>query len=99
MKAHPEKIVVNMIFDNDELHKGLILPKGVSEKPKGLVGVVELVGDDVKHIKVGDIVIAPIVIGMPYKLGDSIYKIMPAKDVLLIFDSSEMETVKGFKPL
>lgn len=86
MKFKPLKDRVFVVYSEEESQTkgGLYIPDVAKEKPQR--GKVERIGDDVKSVKVGDVVLFDKYSGTKIKIEDADCLIIKEEDILGIFE-------------
>jgi len=95
VKALGDKVVVEVIMQEKVTSGGIILPVNVDKDPQGY-GEVLSIGEEVKNVKVGDIVIFHKNGGMAIMIDRKIMKVLVNKEIYGVLEEVETkeETAK-----
>jgi len=88
-KAVMDKIVCKEIKLEVENNNSIIIPESVQEKINQSIYQVISVGEDVKEVKVGDLITSLQMNAMEVKIGNDIVVVIPESGVLFVMEHDE----------
>lgn len=88
MRVLNDRILVSRL-DRQEVQFGSIVVPKMAVRDD-YIGKVEMVGEEVKQVKVGDYVVIPVHLAIPISLRNVDYLVTQEKNVYVILDESEV---------